>query len=123
MSCPYPQPRAPSLGLRGWVGGGEVTPQFLGISACNLSRIPPGAPTPLKKTSPCRVQCGMRIRIAVLLGLAATALGAAHSDSTGLVVHEWGTFLQMNGSDGVSLDGMYHEEHALPSFVHARSRD
>jgi hypothetical protein len=29
----------------------------------------------------------------------------------------------MAGSDGTSLDGMYHEEHALPSFVHARSRD
>src|SRR4051794_18380983 len=40
-----------------------------------------------------------------------------------LVVHEWGTFLQMSGSDGVSLDGMYHEEHALPAFVHARGRD
>src|SRR5688500_2507248 len=40
-----------------------------------------------------------------------------------MVVHEWGTFLGMNGSDGVSLDGMYHEEHALPGFVHARSRD
>ena len=40
-----------------------------------------------------------------------------------LIVHEWGTFLGMNGSDGVSLDGMYHEEHALPAFVHSRSRD
>ena len=40
-----------------------------------------------------------------------------------LVVHEWGTFLGMNGSDGGALDGMYHEEHALPSFVHTRSRD
>ncbi|MFO0908351.1 MAG: hypothetical protein U0794_08315, partial [Isosphaeraceae bacterium] len=40
-----------------------------------------------------------------------------------LVVHEWGTFLSMSGSDGVSLDGMYHEEHALPGFVHARARD
>jgi hypothetical protein len=40
-----------------------------------------------------------------------------------MVVHEWGTFLAMNGSDGVSLDGMYHEEHALPPFVHSRSRD
>jgi hypothetical protein len=40
-----------------------------------------------------------------------------------LVVHEWGTFLAMSGSDGTSLDGMYHEEHALPGFVHARSRD
>jgi hypothetical protein len=34
-----------------------------------------------------------------------------------------GTLLAMNGSDGISLDGMYHEEHALPSFVHARSKD
>jgi hypothetical protein len=40
-----------------------------------------------------------------------------------LVVHEWGTFLGMNGSDGTALDGMYHEEHALPGFVHSRSRD
>ena len=40
-----------------------------------------------------------------------------------LIVHEWGTFLAMQGSDGVTLDGMYHEEHALPGFVHSRSRD
>jgi hypothetical protein len=50
---------------------------------------------------------------------------AATSDPpvTELIVHEWGTFLAMAGSDGVVLDGMYHEEHALPPFVHARSRD
>src|SRR5262249_6869297 len=46
----------------------------------------------------------------------------AKSDAD-LVIHEWGTFLGMSGSDGEVLDGMYHEEHALPSFVHARSRD
>jgi len=40
-----------------------------------------------------------------------------------LLIHEWGTFLGMSGSDGSSLDGMYHEEHALPAFVHTRSRD
>jgi hypothetical protein len=40
-----------------------------------------------------------------------------------MVVHEWGTFLSMSGSDGTTLDGMYHEEHALPGFVHSRSRD
>ena len=40
-----------------------------------------------------------------------------------LVVHEWGTFLGMNAADGTALDGMYHEEHALPAFVHGRSRD
>ena len=33
-----------------------------------------------------------------------------------------GDLLAMNGSDGISRDGMYHEEHALPSFVHARAR-
>jgi tetratricopeptide (TPR) repeat protein len=44
-------------------------------------------------------------------------------EPTDLVVHEWGTFLAMQGSDGVTLDGMYHEEHALPDFVHSRSRD
>lgn len=53
--------------------------------------------------------------------MAAGALGfAAPASDKGLVVHEWGTFLAMNGSDGVTLDGMYHEEHALPGFVHAR---
>ncbi len=57
--------------------------------------------------------------------LAAGTLALAQSSSPrgGLIVHEWGTFLAMNGSDGVTLDGMYHEEHALPGFVHARSRD
>jgi hypothetical protein len=54
---------------------------------------------------------------------AGTIVIAANDTRTGLVVHEWGTFLAVNGSDGVALDGMYHEEHALPAFVHARSRD
>jgi hypothetical protein len=49
--------------------------------------------------------------------------GGATADATDLVVHEWGTFLGMNGSDGTSLDGMYHEEHTLPGFVHGRARD
>jgi hypothetical protein len=48
---------------------------------------------------------------------------AASPQANDLVVHEWGTFLGMNASDGTALDGMYHEEHALPSFVHSRSRD
>jgi hypothetical protein len=59
---------------------------------------------------------------AALLGVSfvGASPGRARSD---LVVHEWGTFLAMNGSDGVSLDGMYHEEHALPAFVQSRSKD
>lgn len=74
----------------------------------------------------------LRILIACVLILTAAGFGPSPeraaasrraSDPAGLVVHEWGTVLAMNGSNGVSLDGMYHEEHALPGFVHARSRD
>jgi hypothetical protein len=52
-----------------------------------------------------------------------TTLPVVNGQAKDLVVHEWGTFLGMNASDGTVLDGMYHEEHALPSFVHGRSRD
>src|ERR671912_1600567 len=65
----------------------------------------------------------LRVLITGVLSLIAAGIAASPSDPSGLVVHEWGTFLAMSGSDGVSLDGMYHEEHALPGFVHARSRD
>ena len=51
------------------------------------------------------------------------AAAAAASTPSDLVIHEWGTFLGMSGSDGSALEGMYHEEHALPAFVHARGRD
>ncbi|MGH9199798.1 MAG: hypothetical protein ACRD2A_01005 [Vicinamibacterales bacterium] len=68
----------------------------------------------------------MKLRILIAGTLVASALGmlvAADPVRSDMVVHEWGTFLAMNGSDGASLDGMYHEEHALPPFVHSRSRD
>ncbi len=32
--------------------------------------------------------------------------------------HEWGTFTSLVGSDGITQNGMYHEDEALPSFVH-----
>lgn len=69
----------------------------------------------------------MRMSVAAtgFLGVLAV-MGLAASPSvprSDMVVHEWGTFLAMNSSDGVALDGMYHEEHALPAFVHARSKD
>lgn len=35
-----------------------------------------------------------------------------------LEVHEWGTFTSMQGTDGVDLEGLDHEEEALPPFVH-----
>src|SRR5690349_22525216 len=67
----------------------------------------------------------VRTKIVLLsaLLLALTAGATIAKAPPEFTVHEWGTFLAMNGSDGVTLDGMYHEEHALPGFVHARSRD
>jgi hypothetical protein len=37
---------------------------------------------------------------------------------TPLVVHEWGTFTTMQGSDGERLSGLYLEEEELPEFVY-----
>ncbi len=39
-------------------------------------------------------------------------------DKADFVVHEWGTFTSMVGRDGVALEGLHHEEEALPKFVH-----
>jgi hypothetical protein len=39
---------------------------------------------------------------------------------TPFVVHEWGTFTSLQGSDGVAQAGMHHEEEALPAFVYGR---
>ncbi len=39
---------------------------------------------------------------------------------TSLVVHEWGTFTALQGSDGSVTNGMQHEEESLPLFVHSR---
>src|SRR5437899_3029740 len=68
-----------------------------------------------------------RVCLCAFLAAAAAGLGIAAKPGSppprDLTVHEWGTFLAMSGSDGIALEGMYHEEHALPSFVHARSRD
>lgn len=37
------------------------------------------------------------------------------------VVHEWGTFTSMQGSDGVALEGLTREEESLPHFVYSRA--
>src|SRR5205085_12568968 len=46
-----------------------------------------------------------------------SATASARSD---LIVHEWGTFLSVQGSDGVTLGGMVDSEEVLPSFVEGR---
>jgi hypothetical protein len=38
-----------------------------------------------------------------------------------LIVHEWGTFLSVQGSDGVTQGGMVDSEENLPWFVRTRS--
>ncbi|HEX2853720.1 MAG TPA: hypothetical protein VHO24_10820 [Opitutaceae bacterium] len=65
------------------------------------------------------------MKISFTLGLlCAAAAGAAAQEFSGakpLVVHEWGTFTTLSGSDGVLLPGLEQEEHALPPFVHSHS--
>jgi hypothetical protein len=67
-----------------------------------------------------------------ILALGLTALLAAHAGARAeeapkapadpLVVHEWGTFTTMSGADGVGLEGLAHEEEALPEFVYSRTK-
>lgn len=51
------------------------------------------------------------------IGLAVVGWAQTQTDND-FVVHEWGTFTSMQGSDGVTLEGLHHEEEALPGFVH-----
>ncbi len=39
---------------------------------------------------------------------------------SGLIVHEWGTFTSMQSSSGRVLEGLHHEDEALPPFVYGR---
>ena len=59
-------------------------------------------------------------RVSVLvLALVINPPGArAEIAPAGLEVHEWGTFTSMQGSDGIDLEGLHHEEEPLPDFVH-----
>jgi hypothetical protein len=67
----------------------------------------------------------------MLISLALGVLGASPSsgdtpccsflDDPGYVLHEWGTFTTLAGSDGVLLEGLTYDDHQLPSFVHQRS--
>ncbi|MEO0479434.1 MAG: hypothetical protein AAF196_08140 [Planctomycetota bacterium] len=56
---------------------------------------------------------------AFLIGsLRAQEGGQPQEEESPFVVHEWGTFTSMQGSDGYALEGLHHEEEALPEFVH-----
>lgn len=43
------------------------------------------------------------------------------TNSKALTVHEWGTFTSLLSSAGKTMEGLHHEEEALPAFVHSRS--
>jgi hypothetical protein len=61
-----------------------------------------------------------------LVALAAVAWAwpqeKAKAPAGDLVVHEWGTFTSMQGSDGATLEGLQHEEEGLPPFVYSRTK-
>jgi hypothetical protein len=59
-----------------------------------------------------------RIALALLLLLSPAA---ADDADPGFVLHEWGTFTTVAGSDGVLLEGIHADDHALPDFVHRRA--
>jgi hypothetical protein len=57
-------------------------------------------------------------RVMVALAGGWMVLAPVSGLSEDLVVHEWGTFTTLSGSDGVLLDGLWVEEERLPGFVH-----
>jgi hypothetical protein len=57
----------------------------------------------------------------ILMLTAATGTRAAPAPDKGTwIVHEWGTFLGVQGSDGVTVGGMVDSDEALPLFVRER---
>jgi hypothetical protein len=59
----------------------------------------------------------------LVIALAVGPAAVTSSSPAPFVVHEWGTFVAMEGSDGLTLEGLHHDEDDLPPFVHSRSRD
>ena len=57
--------------------------------------------------------------LAAIFCFQAPALAQGPVVVRGFEVHEWGTFTSMQGSNGVGLEGLHHEEEALPRFVHS----
>jgi hypothetical protein len=62
------------------------------------------------------------ISAGALIALGAAATFARGDGKDPLIVHEWGTFTSVQGSDGASLEGLQHEEEPLPPFVYSRAK-
>jgi hypothetical protein len=48
--------------------------------------------------------------------------GEPCASDPGYVLHEWGTFTTVTGSNGVLLEGLSYDDHQLPDFVYQRTR-
>lgn len=46
------------------------------------------------------------------------AVVATAVEETPFVVHEWGTLTTLQGSEGLGLEGLQHEDEVVPAFVH-----
>lgn len=57
------------------------------------------------------------MKVASLVLLAAF-IASAQQVEANYEAHEWGTFTSLVGSNGITQHGMYHEDEALPQFVH-----
>ena len=66
-------------------------------------------------------RCWTPVLIIAVLAAGPAAFTASLTGT--FVVHEWGTFVSMEGSDGLALEGLHHDEADLPAFVHSRGRD
>jgi hypothetical protein len=63
---------------------------------------------------------GLAAVLTALLAVAAVPGAPAPATGGTWVVHEWGTYLSVQGSDGVTLGGMVDSEEALPLWVRQR---
>ena len=63
-----------------------------------------------------RGRIGLTLLVA-LLGVGQLGGSPPEAAKNKLIVHEWGTFLSVQGSDGVTLAGMVDSEEHLPKFV------
>ncbi len=61
----------------------------------------------------------VKLFLALCLGVVGSGFPVRAADT--FVVHEWGTFTSVSGSDGVMLPGLEVEEERLPNFVHSFS--
>ncbi len=75
----------------------------------------------MKKIAAVLVVAGAAVALVASFDSLPLAQGGQDASKPDFVVHEWGTFTSMQGSDGVTLEGLQHEEEELPSFVYSRT--